>query len=55
MTPCAACAKMIVNADIVRVVAEKRYHAGSESEKMFRQAGIKLDFFDDEVAKYENQ
>ena len=46
MTPCAVCAKMIVNADIVRVVCEQRYHAGSESEEMFHQAGIKVDFFD---------
>jgi dCMP deaminase len=55
MSPCAAFAKMIVNAGIARVVAEKRYHAGGESEEMFRRAGIALDFFNDEVAKYEQQ
>ncbi len=55
MTPCAACAKMIVNADIVRIVCEKRYHAGSESEEMFCEAGITLDFFDQAVEAYQNQ
>jgi len=55
MSPCAACAKMIVNADIARIVCEKRYHAGGESEEMFRQAGIAVDFFKDEVAKYDHQ
>ena len=55
MTPCAVCAKMIVNADIVRVVCEKRYHAGGESEAMFSQAGIKIDFFDEAIAVYKDQ
>lgn len=55
MTPCAACAKMIVNADIARVVCEKKYHAGGESEEMFRSAGVKVDFLNDEVEKYEHQ
>ncbi|MDP3244704.1 MAG: cytidine/deoxycytidylate deaminase family protein [bacterium] len=55
MTPCAACGKMIINAGIKRVVCEKRYHAGKESEEMFRQCGVELDFFDGEVEKYERQ
>jgi dCMP deaminase len=55
MTPCSTCAKMILNSGIIRVVCEKRYHAGSESEEMFRQAGIALDFFNNEVEKYDKQ
>lgn len=55
MTPCAACAKMIINAGIQRVVCEKRYHAGAESEDLFRQAGVEIDFFDEGVEKYDNQ
>ena len=55
MTPCAVCAKMIINAGIKRVVCEKRYHAGSESEEMFRQVGIELDFFDENVEHYAKQ
>lgn len=55
MTPCAVCAKMIVNAGLKRIVCEKRYHAGSESEDMFRQVGIELDYFDDTVEQYAKQ
>tara|TARA_Y100000310_G_scaffold307370_1_gene349398 strand:- start:5336 stop:5872 length:537 start_codon:yes stop_codon:yes gene_type:complete len=55
MIPCLACAKMIINAGIKRVVCEKRYHAGGESEKLLKVAGIKLDIVDDEVEEYDNQ
>lgn len=55
ITPCAACAKMIINAGIERVVCAKKYHAGEESEKMFLQAGVELDYFDEVVEKYNNQ
>jgi dCMP deaminase len=55
MTPCAACAKMIINAGIRRVVCEKRYHAAKETEEMFRQVGIELDYFSEEIEKYERQ
>jgi dCMP deaminase len=55
MTPCRTCAMLIINCGIDRVVCEKRYHAGQESEAMFRQAGVKLEYFIDEVLKYDNQ
>lgn len=55
MTPCPTCAKMIVNAGIKRVVCEKKYHAGGESEEMFHQVGIGLDFIDESIEKYDNQ
>ena len=55
MTPCSACAKMIINASIVRVVCEKKYHAGSETEALFAQAGVGLQYFDATVEKYEKQ
>ena len=55
MTPCAACAKMLINAGIVRIVCAKRYHAGEESEEMFRYVGIELKFFDEVVEQYEKQ
>ena len=55
MTPCATCAKMIINAGIRRIVCEKRYHAGNESEKMFCQAGLELNFFDESVEQYAKQ
>ncbi len=55
MTPCRVCAMLIINCGIKRVVCEKKYHAGEESEQMFKQAGIKLEFFCEDILKYSNQ
>ncbi|OFX73368.1 MAG: cell division protein DedD [Bacteroidetes bacterium GWE2_29_8] len=55
MTPCRTCAMLIINCGIVRVVCQKKYHAGYESEMMFKQSGIILEYIDNEVEKYENQ
>ncbi len=55
MTPCSTCAKMIINAGIKRVVCEKKYHAGAETEDMFRKVGIELDYFNEEIEKYDDQ
>lgn len=55
MTPCRTCAMLIINCGIVRVVCEKKYHAGKESEELFRAAKVKLHYFNDEVEEYENQ
>jgi dCMP deaminase len=55
MTPCRTCAMMIINCGIKRVVCQMKYHAGKDSEQMFTQAGVELDFFYDEVLKYDKQ
>lgn len=55
MTPCRTCAMLIINCGIIRVVCEKKYHAGAESEAMFAEAGLKLEYVDDEILKYEKQ
>lgn len=55
MTPCRTCAMLIINCGIERVVCEHRYHAGTESEEMFRQAGVTLDYISDQILHYENQ
>jgi dCMP deaminase len=55
MTPCSTCAKMIINSGIRRIVCEKKYHAGQESEELFRKAGIEIIFFSDETEIYNNQ
>ena len=55
MTPCYTCAKMLINAGIKRVVCEKRYHQGQDTEKLFKAAGVKLDILNNEVEKYEEQ
>ncbi|MBU4283601.1 MAG: cytidine/deoxycytidylate deaminase family protein [Nanoarchaeota archaeon] len=55
MTPCSTCAKMIINAGIKRVVCQKKYHDGKETEEMFKMAGVKLEIINDEIEHYENQ
>ena len=52
MTPCRTCAMLIINCGIKRVVCERRYHAGEESERMFEKTGIDLEFKYDELQKY---
>ena len=55
MTPCSVCAKMIITSGVKKVVCEKRYQAGKESEELFKQAGVELVFASDEIEKYNNQ
>ncbi|MCF8230908.1 MAG: cytidine/deoxycytidylate deaminase family protein [Bacteroidales bacterium] len=55
MTPCRTCAMLIINVGIKRVVCEKKYHAGQESEELFRQAGVELEYFSEEVLQYKDQ
>ncbi len=55
MTPCRVCAMLIINCGIERVVCEKKYHSGGESEDMFKEAGVKLDYFSEEILKYKDQ
>ena len=55
MTPCRVCTMLIINSGIKRVVCEKKYHAGAESEEMFKQAGVQLEFMHDEIVQYTNQ
>ena len=55
MTPCSVCAKIIINSGINRVVCEGRYHAGKESESLFKMAGVQLDILEEGVVQYKNQ
>lgn len=55
MTPCRTCAMLIINCGIVRVVCQHRYHNAEESEAMFLQAGIKLDYVNEGILQYDNQ
>ena len=55
MTPCYACAKMIINAGIVRVVALKDYHGAARTKEVFLEAGIELEVIDNTVEAYANQ
>lgn len=55
MTPCRTCAMLLINCGIIRVVCQKRYHAGQETEEMLKQAKIQLEFVDQGVEPYLNQ
>jgi len=55
MTPCRTCAMLIINCGIERVVCEKKYHTAAESEEMFKEAGISVDYVSEEIMKYKNQ
>lgn len=55
MTPCRTCAMLIINCGIKRVVCEKKYHAGSESEEMFKEVGVELIYFSNDVEQYAGQ
>lgn len=55
MTPCRVCAMLIINCGIKRVVCERKYHSGQESEEMFKTAGVILEYFHEEIQQYENQ
>lgn len=53
MTPCRVCAMLIINCGVERVVCQRKYHKGAESEEMFRKVGIQLEYFHEEVQEYE--
>jgi dCMP deaminase len=55
MTPCRTCAMLLINCGIKRIVCERKYHAGTESEEMFKTAGIELEYKFDELQEYKNQ
>jgi dCMP deaminase len=46
---------LIINCGIVRVVCQRRYHDGEDSEAMFAKAGIKLEYVRDEIQQYDRQ
>lgn len=55
MEPCLDCVKLMINAGIRRVLAERRYHAGHDSRAMLADAGVKLEVLNEETVKYTNQ
>lgn len=55
MMPCYACAKMIINAGIVRVVARKDYHVADRSKEVFDEAGVQYEIIEEGVVEYQNQ
>ncbi|MBU0636670.1 MAG: cytidine/deoxycytidylate deaminase family protein [Patescibacteria group bacterium] len=55
MTPCYACAKMIINAGIKRVVAAQDYHTGKRSKEIFAQANVQFNLISDTMTIYSDQ
>lgn len=55
MTPCRVCAMLIINCGILRVVCERKYHCGGESEELFREAGVSLEYKYAEIQDYDKQ
>jgi dCMP deaminase len=54
MTPCYTCAKMIINAGIVRVVCAVDYHGGERSKEILKEAGVALELMSDKLETYED-
>ena len=52
MAPCYACAKMMINAGIKRVVCSQDYHASARSKEIFKEAGVEFVLLDDKVLEY---
>lgn len=52
--PCRACAIMLINCGIKRIVCEYHYHNGADSIKMLCAAGIKVECFNSETKTYED-
>lgn len=52
MTPCRVCTMLIINCGIKNIVCEYKYHNGSESEAMLKDAGINLKYFNEEILQY---
>lgn len=52
MSPCYACAKMIINAGIKRVVCNQDYQASKRSKEIFKEAGVEFVLLDDTVVSY---
>ncbi len=52
MTPCYTCAKLIINAGIIRVVAKQDYQASAQSKRIFKETKVKLEILDKNITKY---
>ena len=52
VAPCYACAKMIINAGIKRVVCSQDYQASARSKEIFKEAGVDFILLDEKVTEY---
>lgn len=54
MTPCRACAMMLINCGIKRIVCEYHYHDEADSIQMLGKAGVKVEHLNKDVQKYKD-
>jgi dCMP deaminase len=52
MTPCRTCAMLLINCGIIRVYCERKYQQSEESEKLFSDAGVTIEYKYNEVQQY---
>lgn len=52
MAPCYACAKMMINAGIKRVVCNQDYQSSARSKEIFDEAGVEFVLLDSKVVEY---
>jgi len=52
MTPCYTCAKLIINAGIIRVVAKQDYQSAVQTKRIFKETKVKLEILDKNITKY---
>jgi dCMP deaminase len=52
MTPCRTCAMLLINCGITRVLCERKYRQSEESEKLFHEAGVTIEYKYNEVQPY---
>ena len=52
MTPCYTCAKLIINAGIIRVVAKQDYQSALQTKRIFKETKVKLQILDKKITKY---
>lgn len=51
MEPCLDCAKLMINAGVKKVIAQKRYQAAETSREFLRYAGVELVVLEDDYEK----
>lgn len=55
MTPCYACAKILINSGIKKVVVLKDYHRGQRSKEIFALGGVKFQLLTTEMEDYSDK
>jgi dCMP deaminase len=52
MEPCYTCAKILINAGVIKYICRKRYHGAKRSREIFKEAGIELLVLEDDLETY---